>query len=65
MISIKDQNEKEISLGDYVYKPYTSGRSAYVDLRVVTRIENGKLYLDDSKVPIQCPERLVITKDRP
>lgn len=31
----------------------------------VTKIEDGKIYLDDSKVPIRYPKRLVIIEQDP
>ena len=36
------------------------GKSPVLDICTVTRIENGKLYLDDSKQPMKFPERLII-----
>lgn len=45
-------------VGQTVLKPCTSGRSAFIEQRTVTRIENSRLYLDNSKVAINYPERL-------
>jgi hypothetical protein len=40
-------------------KPALWGRSAVLHVRVAS-IRNGKLYGDDSKVPLQYPERCYI-----
>lgn len=41
------------------------GKSPMIDICVVTRIENGRLYLDNSKAPMKIPDRLlIIEQDR-
>lgn len=37
----------------------------YLSFHTVTRIENGKLYLDNSKIAIRYPKRLLIIKSDP
>lgn len=36
------------------------GKSPMLEICTVTKIANGKLYLDDSKQPMKFPERLII-----
>ena len=55
----KDFFGAEIKLGDRLLKPQVEGRSAVLVRCTVTRIENGKIYLDNSKVAIQYPGRCV------
>jgi hypothetical protein len=57
-ISTKSMNGIVFTVGQTVLKPCISGRSAFIEQRTVTRIENSRLYLDNSKVAINCPERL-------
>ncbi len=59
-IATKSLNGLEFAVGQKVLRAVTSGRSAFLDECVVTRIENGKMYLDNSKVAIQYPERIWI-----
>jgi len=49
-----------IIAGDVVLKPKMLGRSPFIEKRTVTLIKDGKIYLDDSKVAINFPERLVV-----
>lgn len=41
------------------------GKSPRIEICTVTRIEAGKLYLDDSKQHIRYPERLLIIEQDP
>ncbi len=50
----------EYQLGDRVVKADISGRAANIRISIVTRIENGKMYLDESKVAINYPGRMLI-----
>jgi len=54
------QNQLQFEVGQTVLRAITAGRSALLETRIVTRIEGGKLYLDNSKVAIQYPNRLWI-----
>jgi hypothetical protein len=58
IIQTKSMNGVVFTLGQSVLRPLVHGRSAFIEQRTVTRIENGRLYLDNSKVAINCPERL-------
>ena len=49
--------------GQYVAKAYTSGRAVNIEVRRVREIRDGKLYLNESKVPIVFPGRMVILPD--
>lgn len=58
---MKDMFDVEIEIGNTVLKPERYGSSAaYITVRTVTNIKDGKIYLDDSKVAIQYPDRLVV-----
>lgn len=56
---MKDMNGVEFVDGVRFIKPALWGRSAVLHVRVAS-IRNGKLYGDDSKVPLQYPERCYI-----
>ncbi len=49
----------QIKTGDRLLKPQVEGRSAILFRCTVTSIEKGKMYLDNSKVPVQFPGRCV------
>lgn len=57
---MKDMFGVEIKVGDKVLKPMSLGRSPVIALRTVSSIVGDNLYLDDSKVAIWYPERLVV-----
>ena len=38
------------------------GKSPMIEICTVTKIKDGKLYLDDSKQPMKFPERLLIVE---
>ncbi len=57
---LEDMLHRTIKVGDTVARATTSGHSAYIEIRKVTRIENGKIYLDGSHVAIHYPCRLLI-----
>ncbi len=60
--SLKDMLGKPYAVGDKVARAYTGGRATNLEIRTVTRIdeENTRLYLNDSKVAINYPQRLLI-----
>lgn len=58
--SLKDMRGQVFVVGDKVAKAFTSGRSVNLSVCTVTRIENGNMYLDGSKVAIRFPGRLLI-----
>lgn len=41
-------------------KEYGGGPSPYLEVKTITSIVDGKIYLDGSKVPIKYPGRLAI-----
>jgi hypothetical protein len=47
-------------VGDKVAKADSYGSSATLRVSAVTKIENGKMYLDDAKVTIHYPGRMLI-----
>jgi hypothetical protein len=47
-------------VGDIVARAFTSGMACNLEVVEITEIKNGKLYLNGSKSPIQCPGRLLI-----
>lgn len=53
------------TLGCRVARATIWGNSPRLELCTVTRIENGKLYLDNSKVAIRALDRLVIVEHDP
>ena len=55
-----DMRGQEFAVGDKVAKAYASGRSVNLSVATVARIEDGKMYLDDSHVAIRFPGRLLI-----
>lgn len=56
---LKDIFGSEIHVGDRLLKPTTAGRSAILESCKVTCIKEGKMYLDNSKVPVNFPGRCV------
>jgi hypothetical protein len=62
-IDLVDMLGKGFQIGDKVAKAQTSGRAVNLEIGEVTRIDNGRLYLSGSKVPVNFPGRLlVVTK---
>lgn len=57
-----DAGGRAIRVGDTVLRAGTFGRTALMYLSEVTRIEDRKLYLDDSKVRVRYPGRLLIVQ---
>ncbi len=55
----KDFFRSEIKIGDHLLKPEKFGQSPVFVSCKVTAITEGKIYLDNSKVPIQFPGRCV------
>ena len=65
MSKLVDMQGSVFHEGYVVARAQVSGNSPYIALQTVTRIENNKLYLDDSKQPIKFPNRLLIFKKDP
>lgn len=55
-----DLRKQPFTVGDMVIRAESVRSSGYLRLSVVTKIDNGKMYLDDSKVAIRFPGRLLI-----
>ena len=53
------------NVGDEVARPVLYGKSPHIELCIVTKIQDGKLYLDESKQAMRFPERLLITEGEP
>lgn len=51
------------ALGDKYVKACTSGRAVNLEICTVTRIENGKIYGNGSKVGINFPGRCLIVNE--
>ncbi len=60
---IKDLRGVEIKLDDRLARAYISGRSPNLSVAIVTRIEDGKIYCDGSKVPLKYPGRTLIVNE--
>ena len=59
---MKDMKGFTITVGCEVARAVLYGKSPRIELCTVTRIEDGKMYLDDSKQPMRYPERLLIVQ---
>jgi hypothetical protein len=57
---MKDMKGYSFTVGCKVIRAVMWGKSPRLEECEVTRIENGKLYLDDSKKAINYPDRLLI-----
>ena len=57
---MKDMKGFAFNIGCKVARATMWGKSPRIEICEVTRIENGKLYLDNSKQHIRYPERLLI-----
>lgn len=57
---LKDMNDTKFVLGDRVARATKSGQAVNIKVSTVTRIDNDKLYLDESKVAVRFPGRLLI-----
>lgn len=62
---MKDMKGFTFNVGDQVARAVLWGKSPKLDICQVTRIEDGKLYLDDSKQAMRFPERLLIVEGEP
>lgn len=59
---MKDMKGFAFNEGCKVARAVMYGKSPMIDICEVTRIENGKLYLDNSKQAMRFPERLLIVE---
>ena len=59
---MKDMKGYAFNVGCTVARATMWGKSPRIELCKVTRIDDDKLYLDDSKQPMRYPERLLIVE---
>jgi hypothetical protein len=62
---MKDMKGFAFNEGCKVVRAVMFGKSPMLGICTVTKIKEGKLYLDDSKQPIKFPERLLIIEQDP
>ena len=62
---MKDMLGNQFTVGCKVARATMWGKSPIISLQIVTRIADGKLYLDDSKQAIRIPDRLLIIEQDP
>lgn len=62
---MKDMKGHLLHEGCKVARAVVSGRSPYIQICTVTRIEDDKIYLDGSKQAIRIPSRLLIVEQDP
>lgn len=62
---MKDKNGFAFNVGCKVARAVIFGKSPIIDICEVTRIEDGKMYLDNSKQAMKYPERLLIIEQDP
>jgi hypothetical protein len=62
---MKDMKGFAFNEGCKVARAVMWGKSPKLDICTVTKIADGKIYLDDSKQAIRFPERLLIIEQDP
>lgn len=62
---MKDMKGFAFNEGCKVARAVLWGKSPIIEICTVTKIKEGKLYLDDSKQPMKIPERLLIIEQDP
>jgi hypothetical protein len=62
---MKDMKGFAFNEGCKVARAVLWGKSPMLDICTVTKIKDGKIYLDDSKQAIRFPERLLIIEQDP
>ena len=62
---MKDMKGFAFNEGCKVARAVLWGKSPMLDICTVTKIKDGKIYLDDSKQAIRFPERLLIVEQDP
>lgn len=62
---MKDMKGFAFNVGCKVARAELWGKSPRITICEVTRIENNKLYLDDSKQAMKYPDRLLIIEQDP
>ena len=62
---MKDMKGFAFNEGCKVARAVLWGKSPMIEICTVTKIKEGRLYLDDSKQPIKFPDRLLIVEQDP
>jgi len=62
---MKDMKGFAFNEGCKVARAVLWGKSPIIEICTVTKIKEGKLYLDDSKQPMKIPDRLLIIEQDP
>jgi hypothetical protein len=62
---MKDMKGFAFNEGCKVARAVMWGKSPMLDICTVTKIKDGKIYLDDSKQAMRFPERLLIIEQDP
>jgi hypothetical protein len=62
---MKDMKGFAFNEGCKVARAVLWGKSPMLDICTVTKIKDGKIYLDDSKQAMRFPERLLIIEQDP
>ena len=62
---MKDMKGYSFTVGCKVARPTMFGKSPIITICTVTKIEGGKMYLDNSKQHIRIPGRLLIIEHDP
>jgi hypothetical protein len=62
---MKDMKGFPFSLGCQVARSVMWGKSPMIEICTVTRIQNDKIYLNESKQAIRFPDRLLIVEQEP
>jgi hypothetical protein len=57
---MQDMQGRTLAVGQTVAKAYKWGSSPRIEIRTITRMEADRLWLDNSKVPVYCVDRLLI-----
>ena len=57
---MKDRLGREIQVGDRVLKAWRWGSSLALEERTVTKVEEGRIYLDNSHVPCVRGDLIVV-----
>ena len=52
----------ELAVGQRVARASTSGRAAVLHIQTVTRVEDGKVYLDNSPVALRVLSKVLVLK---
>ena len=54
---------RQIKLGDRVVRAMSADRATNIEIVVVTRLDNGRVYCGNSKVPLNYPGRVLVVNE--